>query len=146
MRALATDAQNKSRRCRNPNIYETCEHLSTTHKNRTGKQRNLRWLWAPTRKNTYKPNIYETCELIDTTQKTENKMGKICDGYCMATYAQNKSRRHSNPIIYQTSEHLNATTKNRSGERTYLRGLWPLTLKTNSEDAEINTFTKPMRI
>ena len=38
--AMATYAQNKSKRRRNPNIYETCEHLNTTKtKKNQGKEK-----------------------------------------------------------------------------------------------------------
>ena len=43
--AMATYAQNKSKRRRNPNIYETCEHLNTTN----------------TKKNQGKEKIYDGC-------------------------------------------------------------------------------------
>ena len=42
---MATNPQNKSRRCRNPNIYETYKHPKNDDEFRTGDRQVLRWLW-----------------------------------------------------------------------------------------------------
>ncbi len=45
---MATDPPNKSRRCRNQNIYGTYEHLTTTTHSEPGTDIYLRALWPST--------------------------------------------------------------------------------------------------
>ena len=90
---MTTAVQNKARRQRHPNIYDTCEHLNTTQKTELGGKQIFTMATATDAQKTSwsrrNPNMYETCEHPYTTQKQNRGKEKIYSTMAMATDAQN---------------------------------------------------------
>ena len=117
LRPMATDAQNQSGWCKNPNIYETCKDLNTSQKNRTVGKKRFTMAMATdaqnksrskTQKSKHLRNLFE-----DQNTTPKNRTGGKKRITIATTNAQNKTRRCRNPNIYTTCQDLNTTQKER---------------------------------
>ena len=136
--AMATYAQIKSlSKKQKSNIYEACEVLYG--KQTWGKKRCIITMAATDAQNKSRRRRNQTFTRPVSSSTRHKKQKRWWEqlSMAMATCAQNTSRRHSNQIIYETYEHLNAIQKTEAGKKR--RRLWLPTYKTHSEDAEINT-------
>ena len=104
----------------------------------------LQWLWQTTHKTNSENAEIQTFMKPMNTEKwrhIENWYRKPLQGLWPPTKQIQKVQK---PNINGTYEHLKTTTHSEPGTEKDLQRLRPLTHKTNSENAKIRTFMKPM--